>query len=516
VGSYAFGAAVLVLAVFAVRVADAQDLEGRVVEDSSGNPLASVELKFHKAGMRELAADLETDREGRFRALGLPAGEYTVEVAKANYIGDILKVTVPGAPLLLRLVRFGVISGQVRYSEGTPVEGRVVASGGRTIGSARIAVLVKQPGSGQLKPVRQVALEEAGKYRIFDLPPGQYAIGLWYAGRKVGSGVMLHPDSAHPRFFTISGGEDYRNIDFLVMPGTAYSVSGQIDLPKPRMRFALSLGVPEQPALPMAQTLTEEDGTFLFEKIPPGTYDLFVAGPVGGYGAFDSVLSNDSEPLFGRTRVSVVAQNVGGVAVPVSAGKSAEVFLHAPGNGVIPGPVPDGCPPGATVSLQLAEPWGIQANYNMQASFAHPQVMKNLPPGRFNVSASGLGAGCYHVDQPVVDLSGAPAAVMALVAPAGSILGTLRGTAAVKDFVVVLLDAGDSEPAAAQIALPDAQGHFGFEGLRPGRYRISAQPAAEAARARWVDDVAHMVEIEIPGGVPTDIDLPVSAKGGGR
>src|ERR1019366_5832265 len=79
----------------------AQDLEGRVMEDSSGNPLASAELKFHKAGMRELAADLETDREGQSRAPGLPAGEYTVDPTKANYIAANFKLRIPAAPLLV-------------------------------------------------------------------------------------------------------------------------------------------------------------------------------------------------------------------------------------------------------------------------------------------------------------------------------------------------------------------------------------------------------------------------------
>src|ERR1017187_5388922 len=493
----------------------AQDLEGRVVEDSSGNPLASAELKFHKAGMRELAADLETDRDGRFRAPGLAAGEYTVDAAKANYIAATFRLKIPAAPLLVRLVRYGVIGGQVRYTEGRPVEGRVMAPGGRTIGSARIAVLVKQSGSEELRAVRQVALEEGGRYRIFDLPPGQYALGLWYSGLSVGSGVQLHPDNVHPRFFTISGGEDYRDIDFLVAPGAAYSVSGKIDLPKPNSSFSLALSLPEQPALPIAQTLTAPDGSFGFEKIPSGTYDLFVAGPVGGYGGFDSSLAQGSDPLFGRARVQVVGQNVEGIGVPLSGGKSVEVILHTQG----PGPVPQGCPQSAAVSLQLLEPWGILANYTVQAGFAKAQSVRNLPPARYSVTASGLGGGCYQVNRPVADLSGdATNAVAVEGAPAGSIRGVLRaGSAPAKDFAVVLLDAEATDGTPAQLAFADEQGHFAFDGLRPGRYRMAAQPAAEASRTQWVADVMHMVEIDVPGGVPTDVDLPVSAvKGGGR
>jgi hypothetical protein len=135
------------------------------------------------------------------------------------------------------------------------------------------------------------------------------------------------------------------------------------------------------------------------------------------------------------------------------------------------------------------------------------------------VTAGGLGGGCYQVNRPVADLSGDAANAVAVeVAPAGSIRGVLRaGAAPVKDFAVVLLDAEATDGTPAQLAFADEQGHFGFDGLRPGRYRIAAQPAAEASRARWVADVMHMVGIDVPGGVPTDLDLPVSVvKGGGR
>ena len=53
----------------------AQDFAGRVVGDSSGEPVASAELKIHKAGLRELVADLDTDRAGHFFGSGLAAGD---------------------------------------------------------------------------------------------------------------------------------------------------------------------------------------------------------------------------------------------------------------------------------------------------------------------------------------------------------------------------------------------------------------------------------------------------------
>ena len=89
---------------------------------------------------------------------------------------------------------------------------------------------MKQPGTEELKAIRQVPLEDGGRYRIFDLPPGQYAVGLWWGGLPAGSGAQMYPDNAHPRFFDVAGGEDYRDIDFLVTLGASFSVSGKVEM----------------------------------------------------------------------------------------------------------------------------------------------------------------------------------------------------------------------------------------------------------------------------------------------
>ena len=498
------GAAILFLALTIPAVA--QELDGRVLEDTSGEPLATAELRFHKAGMRELAADLETERNGRFHASGLAAGEYTVDVSKPNHITTTLKLHVPATGILVRLVRYAVIAGTVRDTEGRPLPGRVSIPTGRTSGSARIAVLVKQPGTEDLKAVRQAPLEDGGKYRIFDLAPGQYAVGLWWGGLPVGSGAQMYPDNSHPRFFDVAGGEDYRDIDFLVVSGASFSVSGKVEGPVPKTRFSVALGLPELPAMPVAQLWTEEDGTFRLEKIPPGSYDLLVSGPANGYGAFDTLLGK--EPVYGRTRIQVIGQNLEGVSMPVTAGRTLDVVLHGPH---------EGCPKTTEVTLTLLEPWGLLPGNSVQANFDKPQTAHDLAPARYSLSAARLGQGCYQVSRPVVDLSRDAAGPVALeLGKAGSIRGTLRaGTVNAKDFAVMLLDAEAADGTAAQLAFPDEQGRFEFAGLRPGRYRIAAQLAAGAAKARWVADVARMIEIDVPGGTPTELELPVS-KGGAQ
>jgi hypothetical protein len=407
--------------------------------------------------------------------------------------------------LVVRLVRYAVIAGTVRDTEGRPLPGRVSIPTGRTSGSARVAVLVKQPGTEELKAVRQAPLEEGGKYRIFDLPPGQYAVGLWWGGLPIGSGAQMYPDNSRPRFFDVAGGEEYRDIDFLVAPGASFSVSGKIEGPASKIYYSVALALPELPAMPVAQLWTEDDGSFRLEKIPPGTYDLLVAGPVVGYRAFESSL--DKNPLYGRMRIQVIGQNLEGVTVPVSAGRTVDIVLRGP---------QEGCPKATEVTPALLEPWGLLPGTPVEASLDKPQTARDLAPGRYTFSAARLGPGCYQVNRPVADLSGnAAGPVTVELAPAGSIRGTLRGTASARDFAVVLLDAEAADSTAAQLAFPDEQGRFEFAGLRPGRYRIAAQLAAGEARARWVADVAHMVAIDVPGGAPIELDLPVS-KGGAQ
>jgi len=488
------------------------DFEGRVIEDFTGNPMASAELRFRKAGMRELAADLDTDREGRVHATGLAAGEYTVEVAKPNYITTSLKLRVPANGLVVRLVRYGAIGGQILDSRGQPAPAYIHAPGGRSVGGTRIAVLTRPPGTDELRLLREAYVEEAGRYRVHDLTPGEYAIGLWYDGLKDGSGLQLYPDNLHPRFFAISGGEEIGNIDFQIQSNAGYRVSGHVDLPQGKQQFALAMGLPGQPALPIAQTLTNNQGDFQFEKIPPGTYDLFAGGPSRGYGAHDTVLG--PEPFYGRTQVTVSGQNVEGLTIPVSAGRSLRVALHAMGLPKDSADLPAGCPPGATVTVTALEPWGLIFNNGFQASFGKEQSIPRLAPGRFRLMATGLPAGCYQAGPAIADLSGEQQGLVSIeLATAGSVRGMVHASGeSPKAFAVVLIEANASPETPAQLAFSDTDGKFTLQGLRPGRYRIGAQLGTETARSRWVADISRMTEIEVTGGTPTDVNLDVPAK----
>ena len=80
-----------------------------------------------------------------------------------------------------------------KSGRGVLLPGRISEPHGRTIGSARITILVKDPSTGDLVSFRDQELQEGGRYRFFDLPPGEYAVGFWYSGLNQGSGVAMYP-----------------------------------------------------------------------------------------------------------------------------------------------------------------------------------------------------------------------------------------------------------------------------------------------------------------------------------
>jgi hypothetical protein len=172
------------------------------------------------------------------------------------------------------------------------------------------------------------------------------------------------------------------------------------------------------------------------------------------------------------------------------------------------------------VGVTLLEPWGLMLSgehFTTHAEFGKEQSIRDLPPGRFQLVVSGLPARCYQANVAVADLSGeAPGPVAIELASAGSIHGVLRGAPAdTARYAVVLLESGSDAASQSRLAFPDERSRFAYEGLRPGRYRIAAQLAAEP-KSRWVADISRMVEIEVVGGSPTSLDLPIPAKAGIR
>jgi len=277
-----------------------------------------------------------------------------------------------------------------------------------------------------------------------------------------------------------------------------YVIRGKVEMPTKGDKVELSLASAEQPGLTYASKETEKDGTFLFEGIIPGSYELFASGPKKGFSYLGAILG--PKAVFARTRVEVI-QDVADVTLAMRESRKVAVVLRSPGGGQS-----GSCPATAPVTFTPIEAWHIMGNRTVNARFGEPALVDELAPGRYQVIASGLGATCYQSGETVVDVGtmsdSGPVAVT--IAPAGSIRGKLVGSAT-GDISIVLL----AEDGTSQIALPDTQSQFMFTALAPGRYRIAVLPTGGD---RWLTDFTQMIELEVPGGAPTDLELPIPVK----
>jgi hypothetical protein len=283
------------------------------------------------------------------------------------------------------------------------------------------------------------------------LPPGQYAVALWYWGLDEGSGMEFYPDNAHPRFFEVQTGAEYTGIDFTVVPQPSSQIAGRVEVPEgAKGPVQLALGIPDQPVLPLSQVVSEPDGTFHFGKVPVGTYDLFAAGPATGHGVYESIL-DESAHLTSASNASRSRDRISKISSYPSAPRKALISCCAADNA-------DGCPATANVYANPLEPWAILPQSNVLADFRQPRTIANLTPGKVRLTANGLGNTCFQMNEAVADLTGdRPPLFEIKLAGAGSIHGTMHSAAAGSRILLIPVVADNNQQCSAYT---DAQGRF--------------------------------------------------------
>ena len=502
------GSIFAVIALTAALPLHSATLAGTVLEDPNGSPVASANVQVSQPGELYLAADLETNREGKFHAEGLPAGSYHLKIIKPGHQTTETDVTLtddaPANPVT-RIVRLGVISGRVTDGTGMPVTGARVFAVPRPPGGQPIQV------HSRLNPA-MAAVDADGNYRIYNLPEGEYVVAVTYGDSTtavgssgmsatrngLGSGYQLYPANSRPDFLVISSGTEHRNVDFTLLEGARYSIRGKVTNYTERTFFWLALLNPQQPSLAVAVAPSDpKDGTFRFNGVPSGTYRL-VGSKTSGGRAFFGALLDQQDPVFVRTTVSVAGADMEGLDVTLDEVRTATLDL-------MPG---EGCETEASFVMHGLEDWGTLTQRTVKVTQGMPLEVSGLAPMQYVIdsTATSADADCFLESETVIDLEDGDATAALHTYPAGSVAGQVNASGDPGSFTVVLLPI-DQEQPQVRYQRPGSESAFRFETVKPGRYRVAAVPDDGARRVGSLPPLEQMTAVEVRAGSAVQVDL---------
>ena len=370
-----------------------------------------------------------TGDDGRFTLTGLPPGRYAVIAEKPGYVktfyGNRRLGGMPATPvavlagqptpdITVRVARGAVIDGAVRDQFGTPISGAQV--------SVKQVTVVN--GGRRMSDVPNLRVpfsttDDLGRYRIYGLPPGEYAVFCSVptmnfsnvretnsadvevvlrelrAGRSAAalavapprlvsiSGGYLPgvPDADSAQLITLAVGEERAGADILIGPLRALNVSGTSVGPggAPMSNIMLVVVNTGTGARIIAGSGGARDGRFSLSALPPGRYVLV------GRAAENNAGETVEMPYFAETEFVLTDQNLS-VTLQFERGATVE-------GRIVP---PAGAAPGAVESVRLGAmpvdgytavvPARVVATTRPDGTF----IFDGVGPGKWRVTGASL------------------------------------------------------------------------------------------------------------------------------
>ncbi len=157
---------------------------GTVIDGTSGRPVAGAIVTVAGPGLsptRE-GARILTDNEGQFVFRGLPSGSMMLAATKGGYLAGAYGRRTPGGPLRPLPLAEGQRVGDVRLLmwRTAAITGTIVDEAGEPVVGIEVRAYRRTFLSGR-RGLRQEALsqtDDRGVYRLFNLTPGQYVVGV--------------------------------------------------------------------------------------------------------------------------------------------------------------------------------------------------------------------------------------------------------------------------------------------------------------------------------------------------
>ncbi|MBV8906467.1 MAG: carboxypeptidase regulatory-like domain-containing protein [Acidobacteriia bacterium] len=468
-----------------------------------------------------------TDFSGKFTFDGLPAGSYQIIVNHQSYptarfggVRKTVQVSSETVSVTMELIPGGSISGRFLDEDGDPMVGCFAQ-----IHTAR--------NLNEGVPMMGMENNGEGSYRVYGIPPGKYSIsarcsGAVFQQRPLSEGPDPVPTAAYPvQFYSgasdvksaevieLAPGEEKQGIDFHMRPAPVTQIHGIFAPGGADWRGHNDLQIQLVPvdgrdgAMPVFFSGAQIDrikGTFEIRQVFPGSYRLIAfSQDFRSRGSQADAADRDTADRIGATERIDVADKPIEVSLQLrhSVDLSGTVEIENASTSRQPVPLNQ-----IGIQLLAATPPGGPPNPT-QVKDDGTFTIKSVLPGEWRLNVTGpfiflksAWAGGTEITNGHLDLTSGAAGPLRLLVSANT--ATIRGTASVGQMVMAQPIDDDGPFRGGMGSVADANGQFTFQGLAPGKYRITLRSPGEPEEGGE--------EVTVRDGETASVDLKASAK----
>jgi hypothetical protein len=498
-------------------------LEGTVLNDSTGEPLRRVRVTLHPLEADLPSTGTEADDQGHFLLRDIPKGTYNLTAERDGFLTSAQPLTaglrMPPAfelksgenisDITFRLRPWAVLSGRIRYDDGEFGVG------------VRVQVYRTDHirGRSAYSLAATTTANDRGEYRIYGLVPGAYLLAasndaptpanyreeptVDAEGREqplLGYMTTFYPNTelmSQAVAIRLNYGQELGGIDLYLRQARKVTLSGRvIDGVTGTTLTGASISLERVDASGSGTMSTnaapkfDQDGGFSIPNVSPGSYAVFVKG------ADDS----GTTVLTGHTVLAVGTDDVTGIDLVATPSKSWAGRIVAEGPGVLP---PKSAPrisvEPRSMDAQVctanptldAESGEFEFTCDVSRDETYDVFAENLP-GDYYLSAVRVGgADVKAFGLPGSIASGTPFEVV-LDSRGGRVSGAVAGSDGVLwggATLMLIPDPAQHRLQDYRFVYADAHGRFLFHGVAPGNYTLVA----------WLDQAP--CDVYDPGGL---------------
>lgn len=477
-------------------------LTGRVsvLTNQQLGPVRRARVTLESAAL-PAAQTTDTDTEGRYRFINLPAGTYRVNADKPGF------VLLASSPRRAWDIKIGQsLTADVVMARGAALEGHVLVDNGDSPAGIVVSAIRFVYGSHGARPVavQQVKTDGRGRYRLHTLPAGEYYIDAAPDPRQALNAMPAPSGLAHTYYpgtprpsdahrIALTEGEEVLNLDFTLTTVPLAAVSVTVADSSGQRPASYSVRLQPVRGAPGGVLGFKNPNSFEFRNVTPDDYWVLAT----------AYSTPAADPEFAVDRVTVAGHDLSGLSLTTAKGASLNGRVEVDGASA---PLP--------ASVQLV---AVETEYDLPAPQGAPAATAPIAVGADGavtihslfgprlIRLIGLPAtwalkGVWLDDAEITDavtdfgITPRPRALRIVVTPnTASISGTVddaRGGRATVARVVIFGEDERQWGADSRVVKTveiSAAGEFTIEGLLPGNYLVAAVESLESGA--WFDPV---------------------------